>query len=126
MGFFSWKTCDTGKSIANTHSRKKTFTVYMVAPIDGYDAYTVFKETDYNGYGEFGGKDYYELLAEINGLVGDDLRSLGITLSFSPEKFNDELNGREIVYPQLFSKIPGRGIDFSTPPVSCEYQGFFY
>ena len=30
MGCFSWKTQDTGKSIANQYSVKPTFTVFML------------------------------------------------------------------------------------------------
>ena len=56
MGFFSWNTCDTDQSIANKYSNRPTFTVHMITP-DG----RVFTEKDYDGYGVFGGKDYYEL-----------------------------------------------------------------
>lgn len=34
MGFFSWKTQDTNKSIANRYSNRPTFTVYMVNPLN--------------------------------------------------------------------------------------------
>lgn len=63
MGFFSWITSDTNKSIANNCSARTVFTVHMITE-DGQ----VFTEDDYEGYGEFGGKDIYELIAEINGL----------------------------------------------------------
>ena len=48
----------------------------------------VWHEITYEGYGIFGGKDFYQLLAEMNnveGLTGDvdKDRSLGINLSFS-------------------------------------------
>jgi len=66
MGFFSWKTSDTKKSIANSHSGRKTFTVHMITE-DG----KVFTENDYDGYGEFGGKDIYVLIAELNGIKGN-------------------------------------------------------
>lgn len=59
MGQFSWKTQDTNKPIYNDYDK---FTVFMVDPRDG----TAFKETDYDGYGVFGGVDYYELAARIN------------------------------------------------------------
>ena len=75
MGFFSWQTCDTDRSIANNASDRETFEVHMITP-DG----RVFTEKNYDGYGEFGGKDFYELLAELNGLGSD--RSAGISLSF--------------------------------------------
>lgn len=63
MGFFSWKTQDTHESIPNIHSNRPTFTVYMINPVTGEQ----YKEDNYDGYGIFGGKDYYELVAELNG-----------------------------------------------------------
>ena len=59
MGFFSWKTQDTDTSIANAHSNRATFKVQM---IDNNG--NVWTENNYDGYGVFGGKDFYELLAE--------------------------------------------------------------
>ena len=57
MGFFSFKTTDTNQSIPNRHSDKDTFTVYMV-DIDN----NIYTEQNYDGYGVFGGKDFFELL----------------------------------------------------------------
>jgi hypothetical protein len=62
MGFFSWHTSNTNKSIANVHGSKNTITVAMVD-----DKNNVWIERAYDGYGEFGGKDFYELLAQMNG-----------------------------------------------------------
>lgn len=67
MGFFSWLTSDTNKSIANHYSTRDTFPVYMITE-DGQ----VFYEEDYEGYGVFEGKDIYVLIAEMNGLKGKD------------------------------------------------------
>ena len=79
MGFFSWKTSDTQESIANSYSSRPTFTVHMITE-DGQ----VFTEECYDGYGEFGGKDIYELIAEMNGLKREDgeMRSQAISLLF--------------------------------------------
>ena len=66
MGFFSWRTSDTNRSIANQYSGRETFVVHMITE-DG----RVFTEEDYEGYGVFGGKDIYELIAEINDLCLD-------------------------------------------------------
>jgi hypothetical protein len=49
-------------------------------------------EKRYEGYGDFGGKDYYELLAQMNGMANPD-RSEGISLAFSGKK--------GILYPAL-------------------------
>lgn len=65
MGFFSWKTSDTKRSICNNSSTRKPFTVHMITK-DGQ----IFTEHDYEGYGEFGGKDIYVLAAEMNGHKG--------------------------------------------------------
>ena len=67
MGFFSWLTSDTNKSIANNWSTRSTFPVHMVTE-DGQ----IFTENNYDGYGEFGGKDMYVLIAEMNGYKGAD------------------------------------------------------
>ena len=72
MGFFSWKTSDTEKSIPSHYSSRPTFKVHMITE-DGQ----VFTEDNYEGYGVFGGKDLYVLAAEMNGFKGntdDDTR----------------------------------------------------
>lgn len=66
MGFFSFLTSDTNRSIANHWSTKSTFPVFMITE-DGQ----VFCEKDYEGYGVFEGKDIYQLSAEMNGYKGD-------------------------------------------------------
>ena len=81
MGFFSWITQDTLESISNRHSFKDTFTVYLVD-----DKGNKWKEDNYEGYGEFGGKDYYVLLDEMNGGSGDRMR--GHSLFYKPELIN--------------------------------------
>lgn len=66
MGFFSYLTSDTQRSIPNIYSGIPTFTVYMITE-DGQ----VFTENAYDGYGVFGGKDFFTLAAELNGLKGE-------------------------------------------------------
>ena len=107
MGVFSWKTQDTDESIPASGSNRKTFTVYMS------DGNNTWKEDDYEGYGEFGGKDYYALLDEMNG--GDGDRNRGIDLAFDEER-------NDVKFPSL--SRDGRFYD--GPPESCEYQGWFY
>lgn len=79
MGQFSWYTQDTGHRIVNGEK-------YKVVMTD--DKGNQYVEECYQGYGIFGGKDYYELLAEMNGLEPD--RSAGINLAFenSPDGMN--------------------------------------
>lgn len=66
MGFFSWLTSDTERSISNNYSVRETFPVYMITE-DGQ----VFYEEEYEGYGVFEGKDIFVLAAELNGYKGD-------------------------------------------------------
>jgi len=114
MGFFSWKTQDTDESIPNKYQNiMPVFTVYMRD-----NKGNVWEEKNYEGYGEFGGKDFYVLLAEMNGIEGTDQekRHEGITLwGFSNDSY---------ISPNL-----NRNKDTpwdNTYPVDCEYQGFFY
>lgn len=100
MGQFSWFTMDTHHRIVNGEEH----TVYLVD-----DKGNKWKEERYEGYGVFGGKDFYELLAEMNGYshkdyedgsgviscpdgrkvgtdhVSDDIRHIGIELAFGSD-----------------------------------------
>ena len=119
MGFFSWRTQDTDRSICNNYSIRTPFHVDMID-----DKGNVWSEDNYEGYGTFGGKDYYELLAEMNGLTGDgteDLRMKGIELAFKPTGENVT----EVKYPNLVESASGWVFD-PLGPENCEYQGFFY
>lgn len=110
MGFFSWHTQDTNKSIANHYQKQRSvFTVFMLD-----DKGNSWVEDNYEGYGEFGGKDFYELLAEMNGLGSD--RIAGIDLAFS---------GKPYKSPNLVERKTGWEY-IESEPESCEDQGFFY
>jgi len=74
-GQFSWMTQDTDQQIGSQEGN--TIPVYM---FDNKGKYWFEKE--YEGYGVFGGKDYYELLDQMNGGKGD--RSEGIRKAFDP------------------------------------------
>ena len=88
MGFFSWKTLDTHESIANSFSNKPTFRVWLMD-----NNGNCWREDNYNGYGVFGGKDYYELLAEMNGKT---TRDEGIDIAFAEDRGPHNTN-----YPNL-------------------------
>lgn len=108
MGFFSFITQDTRRSIPNIHQEiRPTFKVVM-----SDNKGNKWIEEEYDGYGEFGGKDFYELLAEMNGLSS---REDGITLYFGSANY---------ISPNLTESENWQ----YTPaaPVDCQYQGFFY
>ena len=73
-GQFSWFTQDTDQQIGSEPENTLPF-VYMHD-----NKGNKWLEKDYEGYGVFGGKDYYELLDQMNG--GDGDRSRGIDLAF--------------------------------------------
>ena len=133
MGFFSWKTSDSSRSIANECSIRETFKVHLVTKCG-----KVFTETSYGGYGVFGGVDFYALMTYLNdksvpapteeGNVewSDEFRSKGITLAFGNESFES---------PKLVENLPSfeKGSDkwamwFNDLPNSemCDEQGYFY
>ena len=129
MGFFSWKTQDTDKSIANSYSNRDVFRVEMID-----NAGNVFTEDNYEGYGRFGGKDYYELLAEMNGFVSekyekgteeytDEARGFGISLAFKDNGSGVATEG--VYYPNLIEKADGWVYEMMGPD-NCENQGYFY
>lgn len=70
MGQFSWKTQDTHQPIfCDWDQYGDRQTIYMIHPIDG----TLYKEDGYEGYGVFGGRDFYELLADVNKIESSKL-----------------------------------------------------
>ena len=74
MGFFSWYTNDTEQVIWNVFSGEDVVVVWMKD-----NKGNAWKEEQYGGYGEFGGKDYHELLAEMNGLGSCRNKGIHIT-----------------------------------------------
>ena len=110
MGFFSFYTQDTNRSISNRHSDRGSFTVYMK---DRQDPPNIYREDNYEGYGIFGGKDIHELIAEMNGLK---TRDEGIKIYFDEDK-------EDIILP-ILSEDP----DFVTDECleNCPEQGYFY
>lgn len=114
MGFFSFKTQDTRRSIANNASRRPTFDVYMVD-----NKGNEYHEPSYSGYGHFGGKDYFVLMAEMNGIneaTDQRMRSRAIDLYYEPKE--------DTLFPNLYAKS-GKSWR-NKRPNDCKYQGFFY
>ena len=89
-GQFSWMTHDTNDQIGS--EKQNTIDVYM------YDNEgNKWKETRYDGYGNFGGQDYYDLVATMNGYDAD--REKGVDLAFGKLKTKDKK--RKTLFPAL-------------------------
>jgi hypothetical protein len=103
-GQFSWMTQDTGQQIGS--EEENTIPVYMFDDKGKY-----YYEKNYDGYGVFGGKDYYDLVAEMNGYTADnaeefggmfnDLRGIGIKLAFGELEPKNE---GPILFPALVTR----------------------
>jgi hypothetical protein len=89
MGQFSWISTN-GEQIRNG---QKVWMAYL----DENDKVQVVPEQKYEGYGKFGGLDYYEVLAKMNTLT---TREDGIGISFN------EIHVDEPVFPQLYTVEP--------------------
>lgn len=93
MGCFSWFTQDKSHTRIVIGSVKKP--IYMIGEIDGRRI-TYTESAYYEGYGVFGGKDYYEFMAEMNGKTiadfdgdRDKLRQAGIDMAFDGSTMGD-------------------------------------
>ncbi len=128
MGHFSWITKE-GEPIYHKDSDEDLFTVYMHAP-DGRR----WEEKNYAGLGIFGGKDYWQLLAELNGYPSElDCRIIGMMIFYkdcsNPGELDppllDELKKRRdlITYPILTTKANWKG-DFTISNEEDPKQGF--
>lgn len=106
---FSWVTSDTKESIANVYSGADVPSVKLIDNVGNE-----YFEDSYEGYGVFGGIDYYELVALMNGLK---LREDGIDLA---------LHGVDVKLPKLVSADCTLSYDELPDSESCSAQGFFY
>lgn len=97
MGQFSWFTQDTHHQIVDNNGNK-------------------YHEHQCEGYGVFNGKDYYEPIAEMNGLGSD--RLAGISLAF---KDSGIVASPKCLNPSL--SVSGRYFD-GRPPQHDYDQGF--
>jgi len=71
-----------------------------------------WEENEYEGYGDFGGKDFYELVAEMN---GKQTREEGLDLFFGDKPF---------ISPNLVESPDLKWVNRS--PDMCTEQGYFY
>ena len=106
---FSWVTSDTNESIANVYSGADVPAVKLIDNVGNE-----YFEDAYEGYGVFGGIDYFELAATMNGATS---REDGITLAF---------DAKDILLPKLVSADCTLSYDELPDSESCSAQGFFY
>ena len=89
MGQFSWITQDRGTAIRERYGCKNPGKTHAYMHDNKGN---IWEEKEYEGYGVFGGKDFFQLLAEMNnapGLTGevDRDRIIGIDITYSRDKF---------------------------------------
>ena len=125
-GQFSWMTSDTDQQIGS--EKQNTIDVWMYDN-EGNSWY----ENRYDGYGIFGGMDYYELLAKMNGYTDEDLkpmkarelRQIGIDLAFKKLKTKDK--GKKVLFPALVAngKYNWKRHDFTQEAESDPNQSWY-
>jgi hypothetical protein len=93
MGQFSWISKNGEQIRSEMHHGQKVWMAYL----DENDKVQTVVEPEYEGYGEFGGLDYYEVLAKMN---GKETRDDGIRIAFN------EMHIDEPVFPQLYTVEP--------------------
>jgi len=113
MGCFSWIAQDTNTPVYITGGYERR--TYYMWDNKGKS----WKEPNYEGYGIFGGKDYYVLLAEMNRIYGEDVteeqkREEGIEFS---------LNHDGILFPNLTETSIWKWIN--KQPASHDNQGWY-
>ena len=115
-GQFSWMTQDSDKQIGS--EKQNTIDVYM------YDNEgNKWKETRYDGYGNFGGMDFYDLVATMNGYDAD--REKGIDLAFGKLKTKDKK--RKTLFPALVEnpRYNWKRHDFTEQPENDPNQSWY-
>ena len=116
MGFFSWKLADKPEqTIFNQHCDQGPTPCIMLLP-DG----TQYLELEYDGYGDFGGHDFYSEVSLLNG--GDGDRMHGIDL-MQVNKFECAPPG--IKAPKLVSVECSRPYADLPNNKTCPTQGYF-
>lgn len=118
MGFFSWRTSDTHRSISNAYSSRGALPVYLIAP-DNEKIY----ESCYEGYGVFGGHDVFALLAQWNfpdKCTGNEETDRKVWFNLTSDERDN------IKFPLKFSENKNKSYDNLRPSLVDKYQGYFY
>lgn len=124
MGYFSFKTADTGETIWNMHSaqsRDGTRPVFLLQP----GGQAPLREESYNGYGDFGGVDVFVWIGQNNlpdkrlaTMSQDQIRDAGHAMFFGRD------GAPEMAFPPKFSF--DENADYYRFPASpmCDTQGY--
>ena len=129
---FSWLTADTQQSIPNMYSghRNAGKKVYLLLP-NGER----IEESEYSGYGDFGSRDAYEVLAEqnfshmdeYNTLSHEQKRIIGITVDVGSLYLKDGVvyvrSSLEFAIPFLMS-ILSDDIEINLMPESFDWDDY--
>jgi hypothetical protein len=117
-GQFSWMTQDTGEQIGS--EKQNTIWVYMYD-----DEGNSWEEKGYDGYGEFGGKDYYDLVATMNGHPED--RQNGIDLAFGKKRTKRKDTRGKVLFPALVTdkRYKWEKHDFTKQPENDPNQSWY-
>lgn len=123
MGYFSFITNDTKRSIPIAVAGRKSFPVHLWIP-----GKKLATEYGYDGYGDFGEYDYFEVFAELN-KDHPAIQAYGYTTDMRARGCNvfhyighGQLKQQEFKFPQL-AETDEEPTDFSVPPEMCPYQG---
>ena len=84
MGQFSWMTMDTGEQIGSQDENTITVTMFD-------DKGNTWVESQDDGYGVFGGKDYYDLTDEMNGYDKSNFKDFTVEKGWGSNDKPDEL-----------------------------------
>jgi len=114
VGFFSWECAVSNEDIMNQYSQRGATQCVLVCPDD-----SVIEEDFYEGYGVFGGRDAYALLAKWNdpnleddpvmeGQDDEDYRDQGINIAFgdAPIEYPLKFVAKDYYTGQKYNDLP--------------------
>lgn len=139
MGQFSWKTSDTGQQVFCEDPKE---TVYVPIPKEFQDLIGTdcLAEPDYDGYGHFGGRDIYALVAiwnlgidkfkNPNGIIKTDeqIRPSGIDIACYDEdnfklKYPIKITSCKMPYEKAEPSASDPDQGWHTESLECPYCG---
>lgn len=126
MGQFSWLMSDSGEPV---YCQSPKYPAYLLVPEPFQEEYgSYLEERDYEGYGEFGGRDAYALVAQWNKpelcknpdgtwKSDDDCRNIGIDIACY------DYQNKSLKYPIKITSQPMR-YSSAEPSLSDDNQGW--